>query len=310
LKNQFVDSRSAKDIDKQVEKILHSLGNPEPPLNLDLVRELLKLDRKYYTSTDDGALREFVNKVKLGAKQVLMRPSLIIDAVKNWDLKALYLPDQKRILIDSSLPATKQRWSEGHEIIHSVLPWHEDTTFGDNRGTLTPACYEELEWEANYGAGQLLFLHKHFHENSADLALNLKSFQTLGKQYGNSLTTTLWRVVEGSRFACFGAIHDHPWRTSENFNPAQPIRYLIQSKNYAQVFPQVTEIEIFDAIKSYCSGARGGPLGETLTVLEDIRGERYEFSMETFYNTHDALTLGVCRRKQTTFVPVTHDMFG
>jgi Zn-dependent peptidase ImmA (M78 family) len=88
-------------------------------------------------------------------------------------------------------PGNKARWSEGHEIIHSVLPRHEDTTFGDNKGTLTPACYEELEWEANYGAGQLLFLHKHFKENSDDLALNLQSFQNLGKQYGNSLTTTI-----------------------------------------------------------------------------------------------------------------------
>jgi hypothetical protein len=309
LRNQFVDSRSAKDIDKQVEKILQSIGNPVPPLNLDLVRELLKLDRKYYTSTDDGALREFAHKVKLGAKQVMMRPGLIIDVVKNWDLKALYLPDQKRILIDSSLPATKQRWSESHEIIHSVLPWHQDTTFGDNKGTLTPACYEELEWEANYGAGQLLFLHKHFQEQSDDLALNLKSFQNFGKQYGNSLTTTLWRVVEGSRFACFGAIHAHPWRPPDDFNPAQPIRYLIQSRNYAAVFPKVTEIEIFDTIRSYCSGARGGPLGESTTVFEDLSGERFEFSMETFYNQHDALTLGVCRRKQTILVPVAQNVF-
>jgi hypothetical protein len=46
LKNQFVEARTAKDIDRQVERILHGLGNPEPPLNLELVRELLKLDRR------------------------------------------------------------------------------------------------------------------------------------------------------------------------------------------------------------------------------------------------------------------------
>ena len=56
MKNQFVESRAAKDIDHQVEKILQGLGNPAPPLNLDLVRDLLKLDRGYYTGTDDGAL--------------------------------------------------------------------------------------------------------------------------------------------------------------------------------------------------------------------------------------------------------------
>ncbi len=309
MKNQFVDAKSAKDIDKQVEKILHGLGNPPPPLNLDMVRELLKLDRGYYSSTNDGAIREFVNRLTVGTKQVFMRPSLIADAIKKWDLKALYLPDQKRILIDSSLPPTKQRWSEGHEIIHSVLPWHEDTTFGDNKGTLTPACYDELEWEANYGAGQLLFLHKNFKEQSADLTLDIKTFQSVSKQYGNSLTTTLWRAVEESRFACFGAIHPHPKRVPNDFDSTKPIRYLIQSRNYAAVFPKVTELEIYEVIRSYSSWARGGPLGEGTTVFEDIRGNRFEFTLETFYNTHEALTLGVCKRKQNILVPVKQNIF-
>jgi len=204
--------------------------------------------------------------------------------------------------VDASQPTTKQRWNEGHEIIHSVLPWHEDTTFGDNKGTLTPACYEEMEWEANYGAGQLLFLKNHFKEQSADLSLEMKNIQSLAKSYGNSQTTALWRIVEESRFACFGAIHAHPWRTPDDFNPNQPIRYLIQSRNFAEVYPKITELEIYDVIKSYCGNRRGGPLGEGTTVFEDVRGERFEFTLETFYNTHDALTLGVCRVPSNVFV--------
>jgi hypothetical protein len=243
-------------------------------------------------------LHEFANKLTVAGKQVLMRPCLIIDAVKKWDLRALYLPDQKRILLDASQPSAKQRWNEGHEIIHSVLAWHEGTTFGDNQNTLAPACYAELEWEANYGAGQLLFLQNRFTEQVNDLPLERKQIQNLGKEYGNTFTSTLWKVLEGSRYAACGAIHPHPRRLTENFDPKQPIRYFIRSKNFAETFSTVTETELFQKVQSYCTNARGGPLGQATLCLEDDRGERYEFSFETFYNQHDALTLGVCRRRQ------------
>ena len=42
------------DIEGQVDKILRGLGYPEPPLNLDDVRALLKLDRQYYSTTNTG----------------------------------------------------------------------------------------------------------------------------------------------------------------------------------------------------------------------------------------------------------------
>ena len=50
MKRSFVDPRSADAIDRQVSKILKGLGDPEPPLILDDVRELLSLDRHYYSS--------------------------------------------------------------------------------------------------------------------------------------------------------------------------------------------------------------------------------------------------------------------
>ena len=57
-------------------------------------------------------LREFVSRAYIGAKQVFSRPTLILDVVRKRSLKALYLPDRRRLLIDSSLPKLKWRWSE------------------------------------------------------------------------------------------------------------------------------------------------------------------------------------------------------
>ena len=65
MRNTFLDVRTARDIDAVVSKILKGLGNPEPPLNLDDVRALQQLDRQYYSSVDDGPLREFVSKASV-----------------------------------------------------------------------------------------------------------------------------------------------------------------------------------------------------------------------------------------------------
>ncbi|MFX6865351.1 hypothetical protein ABTH66_19170, partial [Acinetobacter baumannii] len=89
-------------------------GNPNPPVDLRLVRELLKLDRGYYTTTDDSLLRETVSRLKVAGLQVLLRPTILRDAVQNLSLKALYLPDQTRIRLDQDLPLLKHRWNEAH----------------------------------------------------------------------------------------------------------------------------------------------------------------------------------------------------
>lgn len=127
MKNVFLRDRTARDINDLVAKVLRDLGHPDPPLNLEMVRDLLRLDRQYYSSTEDGVLREVAHRLTIAGRQVLARPALLLDAIKKFDLRALFLPDGKRILIDRNLPDAKQRWSEGHEIGHSIIPWHLDT---------------------------------------------------------------------------------------------------------------------------------------------------------------------------------------
>ncbi len=41
MKNTIVDGHEAEDIETQVSTILRGLGNPEPPVSLSDVRELL-----------------------------------------------------------------------------------------------------------------------------------------------------------------------------------------------------------------------------------------------------------------------------
>jgi len=179
LKNILLRERTAGDIDDQVAKVLRGLGNPEPPLNLDDVRELLRLDLAYYSSTEDGVLKEVAHRLRVAGRQVLARPALLADAIKKWSLRALYLPDRKRILIDRDLPEPKQRWGEAHEVGHSIIPWHEGTMLGDNKQSLTPSCHEQIENEANYAAGQLLFIQQTFVKDARDLVVGINAVTTL-----------------------------------------------------------------------------------------------------------------------------------
>ena len=46
--------RLKREIDAITDKILRELGYPEPPLKLEDVRELLKLDLAYFSTEQDG----------------------------------------------------------------------------------------------------------------------------------------------------------------------------------------------------------------------------------------------------------------
>src|SRR5439155_22958005 len=124
MKNSTVGEYEKRDIEQQVDRVLRGLGNPEPPLDLREVRELLKLDLEFYSGADDDVVKEIVSKVKIGVKQIVWRPTILWDVIKKADLSALWVPDRKRILLDATAPKLKHRWFEGHETLHSITPWH------------------------------------------------------------------------------------------------------------------------------------------------------------------------------------------
>jgi len=309
MKNQPIDPFAAEEIRGQIDKILRGLGSPEPPLEISGVRELLKLDRQFYSTTNTGPLREYVSKVKVGVKQLVMRPTLLLDVVRRAGLKALWIPDRKRILIDENLPELKIRHAEGHEITHSITPHHRAFLFGDDRETLRASYHEKIESEANYGSGQLLFLRKRFASEAHDLPRTLETVRKLAKTFGNTITMTLWRLVEEAHAdePIFGVISPHPAYLCDDFDPKTPCRYFIESPAFRERFGVVTEVGVFEVIQRYSSPARGGPLGEGDADFCDRDGNRHRFHMETFFNRYEALTLGTHRGPVRSQVVVPSD---
>jgi len=298
MRNSLLRVHTAEDIDAQVDKVLRGLGNPPPPLSLEDVRALLKLDKGYYSSTNDGLLREMTSKLYVAGKQIIARPMLLWEAAKKASLKALYLPDRRQILLDEDLPVLKHRWNESHEIGHSIIPWHDSAMLGDDTATLSQACIEHTESEANYAAGRLLFLRERFTDELNSSTPSLKLIKNLGKNFGNTSTSTMWRSIECSTQTIFGAVSCHPRKLSEDFNVQDPLSYFIRSKSFIEKFSGVDEQLVWTHMQSYCGWQKGGPLGETEVVVTDDNGADHVFHMETFFNSYEALTLGVYVRPQ------------
>ena len=307
-KNYLLSPKTAQDIDQRVERVLRGLGNPEPPLRLDDVRQLLKLDRAFYTADDPSLAREAISRIRVATIQVYQRPTLIIDAIRKFSLKALYLPDRKRILLDGSLPIKKHRWNEAHEIGHSLIPWHEDMMLGDNAHTVSPDCHEQVEAEANYAAARLLFLRERFMAEARSLEVTIASIQQLHGTFGNTMSTTLYRFIEfaGSERPIVGLItgHPHVTRRGANYDPTKPCRHFIQSPAFAARFARMPEVALFEAVVGYCGSQSGGPLGAAELILTDDNGDQHRFLFETFFNRYDALTLGVYLRPEARVLAV------
>ncbi len=177
---------------------------------------------------------------------------------------------------------------------------------GDNDQTLSKDCQEHVEAEANHAAGRLLFLRNRFTEEARSSELCFRSVKTLHKRYGNTLSTTLYRYVEsvGDEIPIVGVISCHPHRTPHDFDPRKPTKYFIQSASFQARFSKIVEAEVFAEMKKYCGNQRGGLLGKTEMILDDDNGNSHRFYFETFFNSYDALTLGIYLAPEKTMIAV------
>ena len=299
MHNHFLPARTAQDIDKHVAKILRELGDPYPPLRLELVRELLRLDLGFYSSADHGIIAESGHRLVVSGKQIYARPSLVWDAIKKLDLKALWIPDRKRILLDKELPDLKKRWGEAHEIGHSIIPWHDSVMHGDVKQTLSLTCEQQVEAEANYAAGRLLFLQDQFLEQLFDSPLSFDGVKKLSKVFGNTMTSTLWRAVESSPNISFALVSGHPKEPVGD----DPVRYYVRSRSFSTQFSGVSGMQVYRSLQRFCRRGRG-PIGKDLVHFRDSSTVDHEFLVECFFNGHETLTFGVYQHVRVAAVSV------
>lgn len=303
IKEPEIDEFAAGDIRGHVARILRELDNPEPPINLDEVREVLKLDREYYTKTDLSLMDEVSHRIKVGGKRLIQAPARMIEVVQKAGLRALLFQEDRRILLDDDVPPPKQRHIEAHEIAHDLIPWHEDFLLGDDELTLDPRCHEVIEAEANYGAGQLLFLLARFATEARDGELSWSRIQALRKRYGNTLTTTFWHMIEerDPGNPVLGLISRHPRHPKIGGAPdGSNCKHFICSAGFRRAFPHISASDVYGMVRSYVTFGARGPVGTATIPMQDANGDLWEFRFESFCNGYDLLTFGEALRRMPT----------
>jgi len=291
-----VGAEEAGDIRDQVDRILSDLGRPEPPLSLPDVRALLKLDLGYYSSSDTTLVDDVVHAIRMAGMGLVRNPTRLWTVIKERRLCALWLPERRQILIDQEEPTARHRWMEGHEIVHGLIPWHREFLHGDATHTLDPSCHAVIEAEANFGAGQLLFLGSRFRQDASDLPFTMANVQVMSKRYANSLASTLWRMVEerDPHHVSFGLVSAHPKQKKICPNgDGPPVRHFITSPAFRTQLPAVVGEHAYGILRRHITWSSKGAVMHVDDVLPDANGELRRFNVESFCTGHAVLTRGI-----------------
>lgn len=295
-----MDEGTKREIEKTTLRALRDAGITEPPVQIDLVLENLRLDRQFFDIQNPTFLDKAKHRVRVHGQHL----SRLLRKIK---LVALLFDDEDRIIVDEALPELKREFPSFHEAVHRVLPWHRTYFHGDTAQTLDPDWHERLEAEANFGASFMMFCGPRFTEHALDCAPCWDSIKLLKKTYEKNYVPTLRRFVE----------HSHPdramamlvstpfWKDKPSDQPER-WRHFVPSPVFAAEFARITAADVLSIVGSNTRERVGGMVGEFEAMIEDDNGLRRLFSGETFFNRHYLQTLLVetpMRRNGGIIVP-------
>ena len=287
-----MDRVTRAEIERIAAATLRDAGLTEPPLSVEILLQYVQLHRDYYDLADPGFLDRAKHKLRIDGHK-------LVDIIKKVRLQAVLLFDENRICIDQELPKIKHPWASCHETGHRLLPWHKPFFFGDTAQTLDPNYQADLEAEANYAAGRLLFLGNRFTEEAKDLVPTIKVIKSLAKRYRASLTTTLRRYVEqGPDFAMAMLVSTPPW-SKQPAGQEHRWRHFIPSGRFSTLFPEIAAESLRTVLDEHVAYRRGGKVAEFRLELVDARGDRHELRAWSFNNQYYLLTLFVEERRVT-----------
>jgi hypothetical protein len=284
-----VDVSTRREIDKIVERILRDADLRKPPIQITDVLEHLKLNRSFYSLDDPTLLRRFAHRIQIGTNKLV---NILRDKIK---LAAVWLPDEKRILVDTSLPAPKQLWASFHDSVHTVLPWHREFFLGDTAQSLEHDYQDMLEAEANYGASGLMFGGKVFTAQALDTTPCWESIVQLTKLHKKSYVTTFRRYVEHRHGVALAGLISTPWWMDKPEDQITRCRHFIRSPEFESQFPKVHPDQLLAPIKKSTFPRKWGVSGDFTFAVENVGGDQCEFFAESFFNQHYLMTLFVAR---------------
>jgi IrrE N-terminal-like domain len=104
--------------------------------------------------------------------------------------------DERTIFLEEDQSVARRRFTEAHELMHALCPWHEAVLREDTSDELfRSAAVDAIEAEANAGAGLLLFQGRHFAARVAAERPSISAPLALAREYGASVHAALHHYV-------------------------------------------------------------------------------------------------------------------
>jgi hypothetical protein len=103
---------------------------------------------------------------------------------------------ERALFVDTGQSAPRRRFTEAHELVHALCPWHEAVLRHDTEDELFRPVREAIEAEANAGAALLIFQGGEFRRRAAAEPPSIPWALRLAAEHGASAHATLHHLVE------------------------------------------------------------------------------------------------------------------
>ena len=103
--------------------------------------------------------------------------------------------EERTMFLEPEQADARRRFTEAHELMHALCPWHEAVLREDTSDELFRATADQIEAEANVGAGMLLFQGRRFAERLASERPSIGTPLALAAEYGASAHAALHHYV-------------------------------------------------------------------------------------------------------------------
>lgn len=225
-----------------------------------------------------------------------------VRATKPWLLKrvlgAVWF-EEKTIFVDLSEPEPRRRFTDAHEAVHAMCPWHEETlALLDTEDELVRrTALEPIELEANFGAGHLMFQGGRFHKHALEDQVSIRAPLTLAGSYGASRNAAVHYYAQEHPDAVallVAGLHTVA-------DGSVPVWRSVESAPFEQRFGRLVDLlpgqslQIADADAPLAGIVREARLAidppHTEITIPDRGGQRRPFVAEAFCNGHVNLVL-------------------
>ena len=158
------------------------------------------VDRALLESGAAGVLPTPLGAIREHAGIGPIEPIAALPAAARPGVLGAFWFEGRTIYVAERQSAPRRRFTEAHELVHALCPWHHAALLEDTAHELFGPVRDALETEANAGAGMLLFGGSAFAERAAAAGpRSMATVRSLAELHGASVHATLHHYVRSHR---------------------------------------------------------------------------------------------------------------